>query len=399
MTIRVVVVSPTCPVPPTAGAPLRVSGWLRAATPAVEFAVATLVRSPFEADALGDLRRLAAHVIAIPAPRTASARLRDRAVAALTRRPYGVVANTSRRLFGAVERLMATWSPDVLQVEELAATPYLALASRNRCATVYSAHNVESRVATGPSDARGRCPSRARVRGLEELERSTARAVDRVVAVTADEASWFEHNGASTVHIANALWLDRFPQRPEPETDDPPTMLFVGHLGYPPNRDAAIRLVRDILPRVKSTVPHVRCVIAGRRPARDVRRLSRFGAEIVADRNDLGSLWNTADVFVCPLRWGGGSRLKLIEAAARGVPIVSTRSGAEGLELRAEDDFLAAEDDAGLAAAVREIVRDSPAAAIRVERARRRVEMHHEWGRLRPLIHRLYEDLSHHHRS
>ena len=164
--------------------------------------------------------------------------------------------------------------------------------------------------------------------------------MDRVVAVTLDEASWFEQRGATAVHIPNALWLDRFPLRREPEPGGRPTMLFVGHLAYPPNRDAAVRLVRDILPRVKSVVPHVRCVIAGRRPASDVRRLSELGAEILADRADLSDVWDAASVFVCPLRWGGGSRLKLIEAAARGVPVVTTRVGAGGLDLRAGVDIL-----------------------------------------------------------
>ena len=399
MKTRVLMVTPSCPVPATAGAPLRVSGWLRAAAPAAEIAVATLVRTPAEVNALGELRRLATHVIAIPAPLTALGRLRNLSVAALTGRPYGVVANTNRYLLAAADRLAASWSPDVLQLEELAATPYLDLARRGGFATVYSAHNVESRLAAGPPDGRGSPSARIRARRVEQLEKAIARAVDRVVAVTPDEASWFERCGATAVPIANALWLDQFPQHPGPEPGGLPTMLFVGHLAYAPNRDAAIRLVRDILPRVRSVVPQVRCVVAGRRPVAEVRRLSRLGAEIVADRADLGALWNAATVFVCPLRWGGGSRIKLIEAAARGVPIVTTRAGAEGLELRAGEDFLAADDDSGIAAAVLESLHVPGAVAARVASARRRVETHHEWGRLAPRIHELYEGLSGLHRS
>ena len=398
MTMKVMVVSPACPVPPTAGAPLRVNGWLRAVAPEVELAVATLVRSPAETNALAELRQLAAHVIAVPAPRTAFARLGDRLVAGLTGRPYGVVANTNRRLFEMTERFMETWSPDVLQLEQLAAAPYLPLAHRCRCATVYSAHNVESRIAAGPPDGRTSRPSRVLSRRLSAFERSMAQSVDRVVAVTAAEAKWFERRGAHPVHIANALWLDDYPQRKEPGPGGSPTVLFVGHLAYPPNRDAAIRFVRDILPRVRSAIPQIRCVIAGRQPGRDVQRLSRLGAEIVADQMDLGDLWNTARVFACPLRWGGGSRIKLIEAAARRVPIVATRVGAEGLDLRAHADYLPADDDAEIAAAVLETLSDPHSTETRVASARRRVETHHDWGRLAPRIHELYEGLSDHHR-
>lgn len=399
MTIKVLIVTPTCPVPATAGAPLRVNGWLRAAAPAVELAVATLVRSPAEANALAELHRLATHVVAVTAPRTASRRLRDRALAALSGRPYGVVANTNRDLLAAVHRLVASWAPDVIQFEELAATPYLELAERRSSATVYSAHNVESLVAAGPPGEHSSPARRARVRRIEMLETATARGVDRVVAVTRHEASWFEHRGASAVHIANALWLEGLPLRPQAATGPHPTLLFVGHLAYPPNRDAAVRLVRDILPRVRSEIPDLRCVIAGRRPTAEVRGLSGRGVEIIADRADLSPLWNSAAVFVCPLRWGGGSRIKLIEAAARGVPIVTTRVGAEGLEFRAGVDLLAADTDAGLATALLDTLRLPGDVAARVASARRQVDAHHNWGRLAPRIHELYEGLADHHRS
>ena len=399
MTIKVLVVTPTCPVPATAGAPLRVSGWLRAAAPTVEFAVATLVRSSSEDRALPELRDWVSHVVAIPAPRTGLRQLRDRGLAVLTGRPYGVVANTNRNLLAAVDRLIGSWAPDVVQFEELAATPYLRLARRRRCATIYSAHNVEWLVAAGPPGGRGSWSARHPVRRIRQLETATARAVDRVVAVTLDEAAWFEQCGATAVHIANALWLDRFPLRSAPGPGGRPTMLFVGHLAYPPNRDAAICLVRDILPRVRSAIPRVRCVIAGRRPGYEVLRLTELGAEVVADQADLGTLWDSATVFVCPLRWGGGSRLKLIEAAARGVPIVTTRVGADGLDLRAGVDFLTADDTAEMATATIDTIRLPRTVTPRVTSARSRVENHHNWERLASRIHELYEGLADHNRS
>ncbi len=389
---KVLLVTPTCPVPPTAGAPLRTSGWLRAAADAAELAVATLVRTPEEAAALRELRGLVQHVVAVPARRTPPARLRDRVLAALTGRPLPVVAGASRQLRLAIERLIADWSPDVVQLEQLAAATYLELSPRTRCAVVYSAHNVESRVVGGPPEGRSRSTV-AYARRTAALETTVAAAADRVVTVTAAEAAWFAARGATSMTIANALWLEDLPIRPGISDEDPPTLLFVGHLAYPPNRDAALRLVRDVLPRVRSHHPRARCVVAGRQPPREVQRLTRLGAEVVADPPDLGPLWARASVFVCPLRWGGGSRLKLIEAAARGVPIATTWAGVEGLELRAGEDLAVADDDAGLAAAVLELLADAGLAGRRARSARRRVEAHHDWRRLAPRVRELYEDL------
>ena len=389
---KVLLVTPTCPVPPTAGAPLRTGGWLRAAAGAAELALATLVRTREEAAALRELHGLVQHVVAVAAHRTAPARLCDRVLAAVTGRPLPVVAGASRQLRLAIERLIADWSPDVIQLEQLAAATYLGLARRSRCAIVYSAHNVESRVVGGPPHEGSRSTV-AYVRRTAALETTVATAADRVVAVTAAEAAWFAARGATAVTIANALWLEDLPLRPGISDEDPPTLLFVGHLAYPPNRDAALRLVRDILPRVRSHHPRVRCVVAGRRPPREVQRLTRLGAEVVADPPDLGALWARASVFVCPLRWGGGSRLKLIEAAARGVPTASTRAGVEGLELRAGEDLAVADDGAGLAAAVLELLANPGLASRRAQSARRRVEAHHDWRQLTPRVRELYEDL------
>lgn len=138
-----------------------------------------------------------------------------------------------------------------------------------------------------------------------------------------------------------------------------PTLLFIGDFGYDPNREAGERLARAILPRIRSQVPAARLLLAGKR----AERLSRAaatqpGVECLGFVEDLDQLYAQVRVVCCPLRNGGGTRVKLIEAATYGRPMVATRIGAEGLDFTDGAEILLRDDDAGFADACIHLLRD-----------------------------------------
>lgn len=137
------------------------------------------------------------------------------------------------------------------------------------------------------------------------------------------------------------------------------TALFVGSLSYGPNRNAANHLAREIWPRVRREVPDATLTIAGRHPERvPAYRAPPAGVEFAGFVDDLDGLYEGTRVVCAPIEAGGGTRIKLIEAAAYGKPIVSTRLGAEGLEMRDGEHFLERDDTGAFAAAVVELLRD-----------------------------------------
>ena len=118
------------------------------------------------------------------------------------------------------------------------------------------------------------------------------------------------------------------PQRAQPLRN----LLFVGALAHEPNIDAALWLIRNILPCIRGYVPGVRLTIAGARPDARLRAFQgRPGISIVADPYEVASLYARASVVVAPLRAGGGTKLKIIEAIAHGVPIVATSKAVQGI--------------------------------------------------------------------
>jgi glycosyltransferase involved in cell wall biosynthesis len=227
---------------------------------------------------------------------------------------------------------------------------------------------------------------------MRRFEARMAREADTVVAVTRVEAAWFHDHASRVHHIPNAVDLDEsaFVVPSERLGRD---LLFVGHLGYGPNVDAAVTLARQVFPDVRRVFPETRCVIAGAAPARAVRDLAGDGVDVVADPQDLAPLWSGSGVLVCPLRWGGGSRIKILEAAARGVPVVSTQFGAEGLEFEPGVHFGEGSTAGELAEATALLLGNRAVADRTARAAREAVERHHSWPRLRSAMMELYEGL------
>jgi polysaccharide biosynthesis protein PslH len=113
-----------------------------------------------------------------------------------------------------------------------------------------------------------------------------------------------------------------------------PTILFVGNFAYEPNVDAAVYFSREIFPLILKDVPEVRLILVGNAPPQEICSLtSNRQIEVTGVVPSLIPFYKNADVVVCPLRIGGGVKVKVLEALGLGKAIVSTSIGAQGLDL------------------------------------------------------------------
>lgn len=138
-----------------------------------------------------------------------------------------------------------------------------------------------------------------------------------------------------------------------------PTILFIGSYKYKPNIDAAEFLIEKIWPRVYQLMPSANLIIAGANPER-VRgyRLNIPGLIFTGFVDDLDALYKKTKIICVPILAGGGTRLKIIEAAAYGKAIVSTRIGAEGLDLRDGRELLLRDDPEAFVEAILLLFKD-----------------------------------------
>ncbi len=136
-------------------------------------------------------------------------------------------------------------------------------------------------------------------------------------------------------------------------------LLFLGAYAYQPNAAAADFLIREVWPLVRKACPEARLIIGGNKPERIASFAGRpAGVEFAGFVDDLAQLYRRVRVVCCPVMSGGGTRLKIIEAAAYGKAIVSTRVGAEGLELRDGEEIVLRHGGRAFAEACVDLLKD-----------------------------------------
>ncbi len=177
--------------------------------------------------------------------------------------------------------------------------------------------------------------------------------------------------------VENGVDPDLVSFDPGPGTDG--LVVFVGSLDYAPNADAARLLVEQVMPALHRQRPGVRLQIVGKDPPADLLAAQSENVEVTGKVVDVGPYLRSAAVTVMPLRSGGGTRLKVLEAMAAGTPIVATKIAIEGLDLvdRREVRVGRPSDLAGMAA---ELMANADIRAAQARAARATVEARYAWG-------------------
>nr|WP_194303252.1 glycosyltransferase [Acetobacter estunensis] len=167
---------------------------------------------------------------------------------------------------------------------------------------------------------------------MEELETSLWRQVESVIYLSEPEAALVRER----VPQAHPYAIVPFCYRPDLMERQPPrghTVLFVGGFAHPPNVDAAIWLVRDIMPRLRARLPDAHLILAGANPTEEVRALADTHTRVTGAVSEeaLHELYATSRAAAVPLRFGAGVKNKVLEALHQGLPLVTTVIGAEGI--------------------------------------------------------------------
>ena len=197
-------------------------------------------------------------------------------------------------------------------------------------------------------------------RKLRREELATYHAVDGVyLCSSADEQRLLgEISQPQTMVIPNAANIDYYKPRPTDPPSDGRTVVFFGLLSYPPNIDGVIYFVREIWPSIANAHPDASLKIIGGSPPPSLKALAGPRIELTGFVPDLRPHLAEAAAVVVPLRIGGGTRLKIVEAMAMGKAVVSTTLGAEGIEAANGRDLVIADQPAAFAQAVNNLLAD-----------------------------------------
>jgi glycosyltransferase involved in cell wall biosynthesis len=225
------------------------------------------------------------------------------------------------------------------------------------------------RVRSAPQNVHGMLE----VRRWSRLQRRIAREVDMVTVCShADKA----HLALTNCEVVRNGYRDPGTTVRTPDREHP-TLLLVGPLSYEPNRLAAEWISFEVLPIVRRSVPAARVVLVGYDDGASRALRSAPGVTLTGWVHDIGAYYATASVAVAPLLSGGGTRLKVMEALARSVPLVSTSVGCFGLGLTSGEELLIADDAESFAAACVSVIEDQELADRLVTTGRARFEAEH----------------------
>jgi polysaccharide biosynthesis protein PslH len=304
----------------------------------------------------------------------------------VTRTPFYVWNMRDARMDRALAEALAERPHDVGVAVYSYMYPYFERAGfRGR--TVVDTHNVDSVLMSRyVSRLRGlpqRLYARATARKLERYESYVFRAADEVWVCSDDEARLLLErgatsrvrvvpNGVDTRALGEASALAR-PARGR--------LLFFGKLDYFPNLDALRWLAEEIMPRVRAARPDAELRVVGRGANDEIRALctGANGMTLVGAVDDVRPELAAAEAVVVPLRVGGGTRLKILEALAAGRPIVSTTIGAEGIALAPGRDILIADDADALAKAALSLLDDADLRERVGDAGQRAVRARYDW--------------------
>ncbi|MBN8226587.1 glycosyltransferase [Corallococcus macrosporus] len=378
---RVLAILPYVPLPSDTGGTLRTLELVRALASRFELDVFAVHRAGNDAEGfkrwLGELGVPASRLHLVDLPRVAPRETLNSTRAFLRGTPLTYVRFARQGLQDALRRVLAERGPfDIIHFDHLHMAQLLPLARKLNPAAhmVIDEHNVESQLLARMAPLSSP-PLRAflnwQFKRVERLERECVSQADTVLACSDVDAQQLRSLGAKRVHVVpNGVKLPDFAPR-EAAGDD---LVFVGSMDWWPNEDAVLLLAREVWPLVSADLATSKLMVVGRSPPASVRALENERLVVTGSVPSVAPYLARALATAIPLRAGSGTRLKVLEAAAAGVPVVATRLAVEGLPVVEGQHVLLAESPQEFAAALRRLRNDPALCKKLADNARRMAE-------------------------
>ncbi|RPJ58460.1 MAG: glycosyltransferase [Dehalococcoidia bacterium] len=402
--MRILLLTPQRPYPPHQGTTLRNFNLVKELSKRHTVCVLSFLEPDQNPNDPGPLPKLCEWLELIPAPRrSVDLRLRQMLT---TPRP-----DMSWRLWSSSlnERLAERLSQepfDVVEIEGIEMSPYLPTleAARPRPLIIYDAHNAEwilqKRAFLADFKNPLRWPAAAyswvQWHRLRRYEGNLQHRVDHTIAMSAPDKVALRDLApdAPITVVPNGVDLAAYTHFEE--TPIHSDLLFTGKMDFRPNIDAALWFGRRVFPLIQVQRPHTTWAIVGQRPhpRLDVLRQNP-GIAITGYVDDVRPYLAGGTVYVAPLRVGGGTRLKLLEAMVMRKPIVSTTVGAEGFPVVNGQELILADEPEAFAGAVLNLLNDPACCAKLATAGYTFARANYGWDTLVPQLEKIYQPKNH----
>jgi polysaccharide biosynthesis protein PslH len=399
--LKVLWIARTCPYPANDGEKLRVFNLLKAVAERHDLTIVYRVMAADEQQGAAELNKFCtggAHGIEVPRPQGLVGKLRWLLPFVFSRYPIALCTVFFEPIRRRLAELAAQERYDVVQVEHSSLDIYLDhVQFPGNPATVLTLHNIDyirnERVLQNTPFGPAKLYHWFNQRRFKAWELKAIRRYDRVIAMSDIDRGILLKDlpGLPVDVVPNGVDARAITYQPAPEASE--TVIFVASMDSEANHDGAMFFVREIWPMVKQARPGAVLKLVGRGPHAELQA-QHNGQDVVVTGKvaDVLGFYREAGVAVVPLRSGGGTRLKILEAMAAGSAVVSTTVGCEGLDVNDGQDILIEDEPRAFADAVLRLLGDVARRRALQQAARRLVENRYDWALIGQQQDRVYTE-------
>jgi len=401
--MKILFLTQIVPYPPDAGPRIKTWHVLKyLAERGHSITLVTFVRLE-EKKFLPEIRKICENVIPISLRRT---KLRDAyslLISQLKRTPFLIERDYRSSMAGAIKNLLTDEKFDVIHIDQVNMAQFILRPNgiSPDLKTIFDAHNatwiiLERMRSSSPLLLRPFLAQEAKK--LKNYELQLVQRVDHVLTVTEFDRSLLLPNSdgdflKSKIHVI-PIAVNTQELQPVERKQNTHQILTIGSLNYPPNADGIRWFLREVFPLVKEKIPNVTLTVIGKNPPKDFFSLAEpFGTDIdiTGYVEDLTPYLENSTVMVVPVLAGGGMRVRILEAFARGIPVVTTTIGLEGISAENGSHVLVADDPAEFARKVEHLI-ETPDEQLRLaNNARELVTNLYDWKAVLKKLDQIYQ--------
>jgi glycosyltransferase involved in cell wall biosynthesis len=392
--MKILFIAPKIPWPATDGARIAIYELIRHLTARGHQAAFLGFGSPEAAD---EFRARAGLIWAKAISHNTSTNYANALLALLSPIPYTALKYRSAAMTAAIREAFNEERFGLVQLEGTHMAHYLGLAQSLGVQVILRLHNIESALAARYARTAAfplNLYVQDQARRMRAFEIRACKQADLCLAITPEDAERVLAMAPDASVAVSPAGVDLERYYPQPMSEEPGTLVFVGALDWPPNADAVRWFRTKVWSRVAQEEPTARWIVVGKGPPADILHWPEEDRNIKVTGfvDDVRPYLHRASVVIVPLRSGGGMRLKILEAMAAGKTVVSTPIGAEGISARSGEEIVLAGADRSFGVEVARLLRQ-PAERKRIGKAARAWAEGYGWSGIAEALEHEYQAL------
>ncbi len=397
--MRILFIAPRLPLPADTGGKIRTFNLLKQISRTHAVDLVTFSFDSEDQQHIQKFREMGIEVMLVPAPRGNP--LRKAAIILMSALPYSVSKYDSKEMAKAIMSRKAAKNYDVVHFDHIHMAQYVRCVEGIPC--VVDEHNVEYKILERCGDVERSFLKQkifiSQAKKMKRLESRLVMGLQACTAVSEGDRHLLDRLCAGrtpTYTLPNGVDVDFFQGSSIPSADLEEPLAFTGSMDWLPNDDAVVFFCREVLPLIWEQNANVKFYIVGKSPSAAVKELAQKDPRIVVTGrvDDVRTYIQRAKVFVVPIRVGGGTRLKILEAMSMQKAVVSTTVGAEGIACTKDVDIVIGDTPQALANQVTILLKDQQKREALGTAARKLVLGKYDWRIIGKELNQVYEDIT-----